>query len=306
MDNDILEKVLAYVDAHIQQKINLYDLSKIAGYSPFYFSKLFSEAMGMPVTGYIRIRKLQHAVASLLEGRKVLDVALLYSFDSHEGFTRSFTQLFGSTPSTVRKFLTSYTVPEYAVPKITSRRINMETTNLMDLQHNMHQLIYEVLENSLEEARAGYCTKIEVALLSGNRVKINDNGRGIPLSKDLHASKAVLDKILAGSPITNAEYSQMGDLVQASMQTVNSLCETLRVTVNRNGNQFQQDYIRGIAQHDLRISNAVHSSGMEIILKPDKEIFGDSAFSKKMLCNWVKEKSADIVNLETNVHSVDE
>jgi AraC-like DNA-binding protein len=305
MNEDTLEKILAYIDARIQKKISLFELSEIAGYSPFYFSRLFSEAMGMPVTGYIRIRKLQHAIVSLLEGHRILDVALLYSFDSHEGFTRSFTQLFGSTPSTVRKYLTSYTVPEYVVPNISNRRFNMETKKTMDLQQNMHQLVFEVLENSLDEARAGYCTKIEVALLSGNRVKITDNGRGLPLSKDLHAGKTVMDKILAGSPITNAEYSQMGDLVQAGLQTVNSLCDTLQITVNRDGNQFQQDYIRGIAQHDLRISNAVRTSGTEIILKPDKTIFGDTAFSKEVLCDWIKGKSADIVDLEINVHSFD-
>ncbi len=306
MNNETLEKVLAYVDTHIQQKIILCDLSEIAGYSPFYFSRLFSEAMGMPVTGYIRIRKLQHAVASLLEGHKVLDVALLYSFESHEGFTRSFTQLFGSTPSTVRKFLTSYTVPAYSVPNISNRRIGMEALDTMDLQHNMHQLIFEVLEISLDEARTGYCTKIGVTLLSGNRVKITDNGRGLPLSKDLHASKAVMDKILAGSPITNAEYSQMGDLTQAGLQTVNSLCDALQITVNRDGNQFQQDYVRGIAQHDLRISDAVCTSGTEIIFSPDKAIFGDTLFSEEAICKWIEAKSADLINLKINVHSVDE
>jgi len=79
MNGDILEKVLAYIDAHIYEKINLSDLSEIAAYSPFYFSKLFSEAMGMPVTGYIRIRKLQHALVSLLEGLNIVifgDMAL--------------------------------------------------------------------------------------------------------------------------------------------------------------------------------------------------------------------------------------
>lgn len=226
MDSSILEKVLAYIDAHIHEKINLSDLSEVACYSPFYFSKLFSESMGMPVTGYIRIRKLQYAVASLLEGQKVLDVALLYAFDSHEGFTRAFTQLFGSTPNTVRKHLTSYTVPAYVIPTIIKRSLNMET---MNLQNNMHQLVFEFLEQSLEEARAGYCTKVEVSLLQGGRVKIADNGRGLPLSKDLHASKAVLDKVLSGSPITNAEYSQMGDLIPVGLQTVNSLCEELQI-----------------------------------------------------------------------------
>ena len=143
MDSGIIRKVLAYIDTHIHEKITLGDLSDVAGYSPFYFSKLFSETMGMPATGYIRIRKLQHAIVSLLEGQKVLDVALLYAFESHEGFTRAFIQLFGSTPSTVRKYLTSYTVPAYTMP--TTRRTAMETTN--DLQSNMHQLVFEVLQN---------------------------------------------------------------------------------------------------------------------------------------------------------------
>jgi AraC-like DNA-binding protein len=305
MNNETMKKVLIYIDAHIQQKINLYELSEIAGYSPFYFSRLFSETMGMPVTGYIRIRKLQHAIVSLLEGYKVLDVAFMYSFDSHEGFTRSFTQLFGSTPSTVRKYLTFYTVPEYVVPNISNRRINMEAMRTMDLQHNMHQLIYEVLGNSLDEARYGYCTRIEVALLHDSKVKIIDNGRGLPLSKDKNVSKEVLNKILAGSPITNAEYSQMGDLVQVGMQTVNSLCDILQITVNRDGHKFQQDYIRGIAQHNLLFSKMYCESGTEIIMRPDIAIFGDNVFSEQMIYDWLREKSIEISNLKINVHSID-
>lgn len=302
MNSDILENVLAYVDAHICEKINLWELSDIAGYSPFYFSRLFSETMGMPVTGYIRIRKLQYAVVSLLEGNKVLDVALLYAFDSHEGFTRAFTQLFGSTPSIVRKHLTSYKVPAYVVPTII-RRINMEAMNTRDLQQNMHQLIFEFLEQSIEEAKIGYCNKIDVTLLPCGSVKINDNGRGLPLSDDLQASKAVLDKVLSGSPITNVEYSQMGDLMKANLQTVNSLCEALQVTVNREGRQFKQDYIRGIAQHDLIKSNSSSITGTEIILKPDTAIFGETVFSEEMINNWLKEETKDIVSLKVNICS---
>jgi len=180
MNNDVLNKVLSYIDLHIHEKITLSDLSEIACYSPFYFSKLFSEIMGMPATGYIRIRKLQHAIVSLLEGKKVINVAFLYSFESHEGFTRAFRQLFGSTPSTVKTHLASYSVPAYTLPTI-SRRIKMETTNQNNLKNNMHQLVFEVLENSIEEARAGYCTKVEVVLLPDGKVKISDNGRGLPL-----------------------------------------------------------------------------------------------------------------------------
>jgi AraC-like DNA-binding protein len=301
MNSDMLNNVLAYIDEHIYEKINLCVLADLAGYSPFYFSKLFSAAMGMPVTGYIRIRKLQYAIVSLLEGRKILDVAILYAFDSHEGFTRAFTQLFGSTPSTVRKYLTSYAVPMYVVPKIINRRSNMES--ISSLQHNMHQLVFEFLEQSIAEAKAGYCTNIEITLLPECRIQISDNGRGLPLSEDLHASKAVLEKILAGSPITNAEYSQMGDLIQAGLQTVNSLCESLQIIVKRDGNTFQQDYVRGIAQHELYINNLVGSSGTEIIMKPDTSIFRNEDFSSEILKDWVKQKSRDIDSIKVDVKS---
>ena len=292
-----MEKVLAYIDAHIHEKIALSDLSEVACYSPFYFSKLFSEIMGMPVTGYIRIRKLQHSIVSLLDGGKVLDVALLYAFDSHEGFTRAFTQLFGSTPSTVRKHLTSYTVPAYVVPKIlNTRRIAMKTE-----QNDIHQLAFEFIKHSIEEAKAGYCTKVEITLLPDGKIKIADNGRGMPLSDDLHASKAVLNKILAGSPITNAEYSQMGDLTRAGLQTVNSLCEYLQITVNKGSRQFMQTYVRGVAQHDLDKKDIPCTPGTEVVIKPDTAIFGEAAFSKAVLQNWLKANTADIGALNCEV-----
>ena len=163
MNTVILKRILSYIDEHIYEKISLVDLAEVAGYSPFYFSKLFAEAMGLPITGYIRIRKLQYALCSLLEGKKVLDVSIMYAFDSHEGFTRSFTQLFGSTPSTVRKYLASYSVPEWVVPDTESRRMSMglDKNTLFD---NMHQLVFEVLRTSIEEVEEGYCTEINITL----------------------------------------------------------------------------------------------------------------------------------------------
>ncbi len=291
MERETLDNILAYIDTHICEKISLCDLSQMAGYSPFYFSKLFSEVMGMPVTGYIRIRKLQYAVVSLLEGHKVLDVAFMYSFDSHEGFTRAFTHLFGSTPSTVKKHLTTYSVPAYVVPTIQNGRIYMKNENLIDLQLDMHQLAFTFLEQSLEEVGNGYCTKIEITLLPEGKIKIKDNGRGIPLSKDLCASKSVLDKILSGRPITSIEYSQMGDLCNANLQTINSLCESLIITVNRDGHQFVQDYIRGVAQHAIYISNSSNHSGTEVIFKPDNNVFPDLPFSEKILQKWIDDTS---------------
>lgn len=288
MSTEFLKRILLYIDEHVQEKISLVELAAVAGYSPFYFSKLFAEAMGMSATGYIRIRKLQYSLCSLLEGKKVLDVSLLYAFDSHEGFTRSFTQLFGSTPSTVRKYLTSYTVPEWIVPDTEKRRIPMELVK-NTLFENMHQIVFEVLRTSLEEADAGYCTEICITLLPDGKIRIIDNGRGIPLSKDTHMSKEVLDKILAGHPISSMEYAVMGDFAQCGMQTVNSLCESLQVNVYRDGMWFQQDYVRGIAQHDVVCRELEHISGTEMILKPDRQIFGDVEFSVEVIWRWVEE-----------------
>lgn len=296
MNTEILKKILLYIDEHIYEKVSLLELAEVAGYSPFYFSKLFAETMGMPITGYIRIRKLQYALCSLLEGKKVLDVSVMYAFDSHEGFTRSFTQLFGSTPSTVRKYLASYSVPEWIVPDTESRRMSMELDK-NTLFDNMHQIVFEVLRTSLEEVEAGYCTEINITLLQDGRIKIADNGRGIPLSKDPHMNKEVLDKILAGHPISNLEYAGMGDFSQCSLQTVNSLCESMQVNVYRNGMWFQQDYVRGIAQHDVICKQLEHESGTEMILKPDVQIFGETAFSAEAIGDWVNENIADKVKV---------
>lgn len=296
MNTELIKRILLYIDEHIYEKISLVELAEVAGYSPFYFSKLFAEAMGMPVTGYIRIRKLQYALASLLEGRKVLDVSLMYAFDSHEGFTRSFTRAFGSTPSTARKYLISYSVPEWIVPDIGKRRMSMGLDR-NTLYENMHQIVFEVLRTALEEVAAGYCTEISITLLQDGRIRISDNGRGIPLSKDTHMSKEVLDKVLAGHPISSVEYAEMGDFSQCSMQIVNSLCESLQVNVYRNGMWFQQDYVRGIAQHDVICKKAEHASGTEIVLKPDKQIFEDTKFSTEDISRWVEENIGERVEV---------
>lgn len=290
MSTEVLKEIFAYIDEHIYEKISLVELAEKAGYSPFYFSKLFSEIMGMPITGYIRIRKLQYALGSLLEGKKVLYVSLMYAFDSHEGFTRSFTQLFDSTPSKVKKYLTSYEVPRHCIPDMEGRRRHMglDKESLID---NMHQIVYEVLRTSFEEVNAGYCTEINITLFEDGSVKIADNGRGIPLSQNVKTNQRVLDKILSGPPISSIEYAQMGDFAQCGMQVVNSLCESLQINVYRDGICYSQDYVRGIAQHDVTYCEMKHPSGTEIILKPDSLIFGDTKFSVDMIKEWVKENN---------------
>ena len=169
----------------------------------------------------------------------------------------------------------------------------MNTISTDNIQRNMHQLVFEFLQQSFDESREGFCTEIGIELLPDCKLRISDNGRGLPLSRDMRASKAVLDKILAGRHISNAEYSQMGDLMQANLQTVNSLCEELQVIVSRNGSQFQQDYIRGIAQHDLTISDSSDTQGTTITMKPDSVIFGNTDFSREIIQAWLDENAPD-------------
>lgn len=301
MENTILADVLAYIDDHIHDKISLGELAELAGYSPFYFSKMFSEAMGMPVTGYVRIRKLQHAIVDLLEGKKVLDVSFLYAFDSHEGFTRAFTKLFGVAPRTVRKHLPAYQVPDRVAFYKNVRRKEMDIGKKDNLQSNMQQLVYEVLSEALQEAAEAYCTEINIKLLQDGSIQIADNGRGIPLTQNKHADKDVLDKILTGCPISNLEYSQMGDFVQLGLQTVNSLCESLHLRVYRDGMCFKQDYIRGIPQHEISSEAMNHASGTEITLKPDRIIFGDTVFSVEGVREWLDHKTINLPQLKIHL-----
>lgn len=293
MSREIVDKILMYIDEHIYEKINLSELADIAGYSPFYFSALFSETMGISVTAYIRIRKLQHALVSLLAGDKIVDISLKYAFESHEGFTRSFTKLFGSTPKTVRKYLTTYTVPKYVVPENLLRKENINMKATQNLVEDMHRILFAFLQESIEEAKEGHCTEINIEFLPDNQVKVSDNGRGIPLSDNPKRNQEIVAKILAGHPITKLEYERMEPLPSRGLQVANSLCEKLSVVVYRNGNVYKQDFVRGIAQHEVTCEMSNHESGMEVTLVPDREIFGDMTFSKQLIEKWISENSLD-------------
>ena len=102
---DDFKPLFEYVEKNIENKIELKELADFMGYSPFYISRKFVDIYGIPITGYVRIRKLQYSIKDLLDGMKVIDVAMKYSFESHEGFSRSFKSLFGSSPKNIRNYL---------------------------------------------------------------------------------------------------------------------------------------------------------------------------------------------------------
>ena len=218
-----------YVEKNIESKLELKELADFMGYSPYYISRKFMDLYGIPLTAYVRIRKLQYSIKDLLDGMKVIDVAMKYSFESHEGFSRSFKSLFGSSPKDIKKYLQKYDIPE--VELFANCKVKSMEEEKMSLSDDMHKMIYAILGNSFEEMAAGFCSKIELCLLADNYLKIFDNGRGIKLDDDGVVHEEVLQNLFSGKPITKLEYAQMGDLPFDDLRLVNSLCEKLTITV---------------------------------------------------------------------------
>ncbi|MDQ3878336.1 MAG: ATP-binding protein, partial [Actinomycetota bacterium] len=120
----------------------------------------------------------------------------------------------------------------------------------------LHHLVYEVVDNSVDEAMAGYCDKIKVELLADGGCKVTDNGRGIPVGKPKGESKSAVEVVLttlhAGGKFEGKGYQVSGGLHGVGISVVNALSERLDVEVSRDGHVWTQSYIRGKRQGDLK------------------------------------------------------
>lgn len=293
---DDFKPLFEYVEKNIENKMGLKELADFMGYSPFYISRKFMDLYGIPITAYVRIRKLQYSIKDLLADMKVIDVAMKYSFESHEGFSRSFKSLFGSSPKDIKKYLQKYDIPE--VELFANSKAKSLEEEKMSLCDDMHKMIFTILGNSFEEMTAGFCSKIELSLLQDNFLKIFDDGRGIKLDDDGVIHEEVLQNLFSAKPITKLEYAQMGDLPFDDLKLVNSICEKLTITVWRNGKIYEQDYIRGVPQHSVmsKTNDSKIPHGTQIVLKPDTSIFGDTVFSREKLQGWISENYPDLMD----------
>jgi len=159
----------------------------------------------------------------------------------------------------------------------------------------LHHLVYEVVDNSIDEALAGYCDKIEVTVHADNSVTVADNGRGIPVEimpqKGLPAVQVVLTILHAGGKFGGGGYKVSGGLHGVGVSVVNALSEWLTVEVRRDGFVHQQRYERGAAVTELQKTGKSRTTGTKITFKPDYEIFEELEFSQETLVQRIREQS---------------
>ncbi|OPX88308.1 MAG: DNA gyrase subunit B [Pelotomaculum sp. PtaB.Bin104] len=159
----------------------------------------------------------------------------------------------------------------------------------------LHHLVYEVVDNSIDEAMAGFCDRIEVIINKNNSVTVIDNGRGIPV--DIHpkvgrpAVEVALTMLHAGGKFGGGSYKVSGGLHGVGVSVVNALSEWLMVEVKRGGGIYQQRYQRGVPTTDLEEIGYCESTGTKVTFQPDPEIFEELEFSFDTLSQRLRELS---------------
>jgi DNA gyrase subunit B len=157
----------------------------------------------------------------------------------------------------------------------------------------LHHLVYEVVDNSVDEALAGYCTHIEVTIHEDDSITVVDNGRGIPV--DMHptenkpALEVALTMLHAGGKFDKDSYKVSGGLHGVGVSVVNALSEKLRVEVRRGGKVYEQHYVRGDKQSELQVIGKTKETGTTVWFKPDAQIFTELRFSYDTLANRMRE-----------------
>jgi DNA gyrase subunit B len=159
----------------------------------------------------------------------------------------------------------------------------------------LHHLVYEVVDNSIDEALAGYCDTVEVTIHLDNSITVIDNGRGIPVDmmkkEKRSAAEVVMTKLHAGGKFDTNAYKVSGGLHGVGVSVVNFLSEWLHVEIWRDGKTYEQEYVRGVSQDRLEQTGKTKKRGTKITFKPDPEIFDSIVFSFDKLSERLREKA---------------
>ena len=173
----------------------------------------------------------------------------------------------------------------------------------------LHHLVYEIVDNSIDEAMAGFCDNIQVIIHQNNGITVKDNGRGIPV--DIHPKmgkptvEVCLTVLHAGGKFNNGAYKVSGGLHGVGMSVVNALSVRLRVEVKKDGKKYVQEFSRGKAMTELKeVGSYKGQSGTLISFEPDPEIFEDVVYDFEILAQRLKELS--FLNKNVAITLIDE
>ena len=162
-------------------------------------------------------------------------------------------------------------------------------------KRGLHHLVWEVVDNSIDEFLAGYGSKITVTVHQDSRITVEDEGRGLPVEEHeesgISAAQLVMTTLHAGGKFNNNSYKVSGGLHGVGISVVNALSENLCLITYRSGKKYKQEFVRGNPQDELKVVDSTRKTGTKITFKPDPEIFETTEFDHSTLARRLRESA---------------